>query len=133
MVLLAFLSSNNMLCSLGIIQPFKKVNERMQKMNNYADIVFRSADGQQPAAVFSSTQRNAGGSGPIALFLYFTRTVILAGILAFLAIVIENPEKDMKLPRTLIIVTVALTVVMYLLSMASRHTVFRVIPCLHLQ
>lgn len=57
LVLLAFLSSQNILFSIGINVPFKKVNERLQTLQNYADIVFAASN----EAAFSPNKKNQGG------------------------------------------------------------------------
>lgn len=41
---LAFISSHNLLFSLGLKKPFRKENERMREQNLYADIVFKSKE-----------------------------------------------------------------------------------------
>lgn len=41
-VALSFLSSHNLLFSLGINKPFRKENERLKEQNIYADIVFKN-------------------------------------------------------------------------------------------
>lgn len=65
--------------------------------------------------------------------MYFAKTLLLGGAVVLLAATMENPEKDLALPRLLVIVSAALTAFVFLISMASRHTVFRVLPCMHTQ
>lgn len=97
-------------------------------LKNYADIVFAGH-------AQSSTDGNAvkgGESGAMALVVYFLKSLVIATVLAVLT-ALDLRSDDLTLARTLIIVAIALTVIQYLLSMITRHSVLRVIPSMHLK
>lgn len=64
--------------------------------------------------------------------LYVGKSLVLGIGLSALA-ALDFAQDDLTLARTLIVVALVLTVVQFILSMATRHTVLRVIPCLHVQ
>lgn len=102
-VLLAFVSSHNMLLSIGIKQPFMKVNERLQELKTYADIVFAQSGG-------SSSKKEGGQGGAGGTVMYVARSLILAAGLGALAAV-DFAQGDLTLARALIIAAVALAVI----------------------
>lgn len=93
-------------------------------MKTYADIVF--------AATSSGTGPKEKQGGTMNILLYLGKSVLVAAALGAAA-AMDLEQDDLTLARTLIIVAAALTVVQFLASMTTRHTVLRIIPCPHVQ
>jgi len=124
LVALAFVYSHNFMFSVGIKKPFKKVNERLQALRTYADIVFASNSG--------NSRETEGGQSSISGCLHIVKSLALATCLAVLAILVDSQD-DLQMMRTFVFVALGLAVIQMAVSMSSRHTIFRIIPCLHLQ
>ena len=111
----AWLCSHNFLFDLGIKKAFEGENENMLRQRRYADIVFSN----------SKETRKARG---LRLWPVLQFIIGLVVVVALALVNYEEMETSLAVPTA---AALGLTIVTYMLALATRHTVFRVIPCLN--